>query len=1460
MFAVGADGALTNVDNVTDNATSNIQGPQGLATATVGGNAYLFVTGFHDDGVGVYSVAADGHLTNVFNVRDTGPMELDGPVDAITAVVGGTTYLFVSGFEDDGLTVFSVAADGSLANVFNLPDDGTLKLDNPVGLSTAVLNGKTYLFVAGADDDGLSVFAVGNDGALTNVKNVSDDATLLLDRVIGVTTIVVAGQTYVIAASNNDSGVSVFKFTDDTNHEPTLTAAGNDPAFTEGGAAADLFGTPLASTADPGQSFTSLTLTVTNVTDGASEILSFLGHELALTNGNAVAGVTVSITGTIATVTFPGAADAAALQALIDSLAYRNASENPTEADRVVTITRLSDSGGTAGGGDDTATLDIVSIVHVGRTNDAAIISGDTAGDVTEAGIDNGTPAATGDLDSADADNTADAWQAVAAGAATTHGFGTFALTANGVWTYTLDNANAAVQALNDGDTLTDTFTVLTQDGTAQLVTVTIHGQNDAAVITGFTTGVVTEAGVAGGTFAVGDMQASDVDNANDAWQAVAAGTASANGYGTFELTANGVWAFRLDNTNAAVQALNNGDMLTDAFTVLTQDGTSQLVKITIRGQNDAATITGDAAGAVSADVATDTGDLNAADPDNTNDAWQAVAAGAATAHGYGTFALTANGVWTYTLDNGNAAVQALNDGDTLTDTFSVLTADGTAQLVTVTINGANDAATITGDAAGAVSAGVAADTGDLNAADPDNTNDAWQEVAAGAATVHGYGTFALTADGHWTYTLDNANAAVQALNDGDTLTDTFTVLTADGTAQLVTVTISGANDAATITGDAAGLVSAGVATDTGDLNAADPDNTNDTWQAVAAGAATAHGYGTFALTADGHWTYTLDKGNAAVQALNDGDTLTDTFTVLTADGTAQLVTVTINGQNDAATITGDAAGAVSAAGNQTDTGDLNAADPDNAADTWQAVAAGAATAHGYGTYALTANGVWTYTLDGNNAAVQALHAGDTLTDTFTVLTADGTAQLVTVTINGANDAPPIDPNDAPVNTVPGTQVLEVNHTLAIAGLAVADPDAGAAAITTSLSVAHGILTVAAIGGVAVAGSGTSTVTLTGSVAQINAALGAAGNVVYAPAQGFAGADTLTMTTNDNGHSGDGGSLADTDAVAITVNSADHPNAPVIGTPGDDSFTALPGDQRIDALTGIDTITFDFKLVEASVSHVGNTVVIDGPNGHTVLTGIERFVFTDGTVDNHDGDVLVDDLFYYAQNHDVWTSHADADAHYHQFGRHEGRDPNAFFSTSTYLAINPAVEASGVDPLVQFDQGGWKTALSIGFDVNAYLSANPDVAAAGVDPLAHFLGNGAQEGRQPFVPSVLLAANGFDYKYYLEHNPDVAAAHVDPFQHFETIGWKEGRNPNALFDTNQYLAAYADVKAAGINPLDHYNEFGWHEGRDPSGGFDTNAYLSHNPDVAASQINPLSHFLQFGQAEARSPFADGHFG
>src|SRR5437764_1420343 len=106
--------------------------------------------------------------------------------------------------------------------------------------------------------------------------------------------------------------------------------------------------------------------------------------------------------------------------------------------------------------------------------------------------------------------------------------------------------------------------------------------------------------------------------------------------------------------------------------------------------------------------------------------------------------------------------------------------------------------------------------------------------------------------------------------------------------------------------------------------------------------------------------------------------------------------------------------------------------------------------------------------------------SGGTLSDTDTV--------AITVTAV----------NDAPVNVVPAAQSVAEDTNISITGLSISDVDAGSATdIMTTLWVLHGTLTVLSAGGAAVSGSGTGSVTLTGTVAQINTTLAAANIVVY---------------------------------------------------------------------------------------------------------------------------------------------------------------------------------------------------------------------------------------------------------------------------------------------------------------------------------------------------------------------------
>ena len=93
--------------------------------------------------------------------------------------------------------------------------------------------------------------------------------------------------------------------------------------------------------------------------------------------------------------------------------------------------------------------------------------------------------------------------------------------------------------------------------------------------------------------------------------------------------------------------------------------------------------------------------------------------------------------------------------------------------------------------------AGQLTTSGTLGIVDPDAGEAAFLPRASAAGT---YGSFTLAADGSWTYAAANNNPAIQALAAGQTVTDTLSVTSVDGSTSTITITLVGTNDGAVIT------------------------------------------------------------------------------------------------------------------------------------------------------------------------------------------------------------------------------------------------------------------------------------------------------------------------------------------------------------------------------------------------------------------------------------------------------------------------------------------------------------------------------------------------------------------------------------------------------------------------------------------------------------------------------------
>ncbi len=503
--------------------------------------------------------------------------------------------------------------------------------------------------------------------------------------------------------------------------------------------------------------------------------------------------------------------------------------------------------------------------------------------------------------------------------------------------------------------------------------------------------------------------------------------------YGSLTINNDGSYTYTLDNDgeNADLEALNYDNSGTDSFTYAIMDDSGALsyanLTFTVNGANDAPEAFSDAnsirefghifedveyIGTVTGNVITDVnadGDVDS-DADDTQIFVETISHGDNTQAvydydgtneyvdidgDYGTLRVWENGEYEYTLDNENGAVNALDDGGILTETFSYVTTndwqDGVSSDsadLTITINGTNDAPIAVNDvntASEAVDdAALVPATGNVltDAVTGDSDVDTGDVLhiagiqygsqfvnsfdAEGNLVIVGtYGTLKIDADGNYTYEADQ-DAANELAAGSDPVDDVFTYSVTDGdvtSTATLTISVSGVNDSATIS------VAEGVMNDEGvviaSVNETD-DNAN-----------------------------TLEDLPDGAQYQSGSDVVEPDGGNLTIGGSLEVSDPDVHEVNPDPSVPGNT-------------------NPD-IEDTFQPLT-DAPGSNGYGTFTINADGDWTYTASNDQAAIQQLGDGESLTDSVTVTSYDGTAtQVITVTINGTNDAPVITNVSAPV-------------------------------------------------------------------------------------------------------------------------------------------------------------------------------------------------------------------------------------------------------------------------------------------------------------------------------------------------------------------------------------------------------------------------------------------------------------
>ena len=210
IFSVDPVGGFSFVDGAA------LDGAYGLSFATVNGATFLVGAGRADDSLRSYAEDPGGSLTLADSVLDSGARSLDDQRGAPAVIkVEGTTYVIQSGYEDDGLTVFRLGNTGNFTQTDTLTDADAPPgedhaLDGVQALTAFEAHGQAYVAAAGNLADGIGLFALNASGELAFTDSMfdSDPDASGLQSPLAIAHATINGRTFLFTASDGTNAIA----------------------------------------------------------------------------------------------------------------------------------------------------------------------------------------------------------------------------------------------------------------------------------------------------------------------------------------------------------------------------------------------------------------------------------------------------------------------------------------------------------------------------------------------------------------------------------------------------------------------------------------------------------------------------------------------------------------------------------------------------------------------------------------------------------------------------------------------------------------------------------------------------------------------------------------------------------------------------------------------------------------------------------------------------------------------------------------------------------------------------------------------------------------------------------------------------------------------------------------------------------------------------------------------------